>query len=71
MILIQINWQINKRHYEKTYFDAVSCFIHMEEWTLFYRWLSGLEIAPDWFADAMKSTVQSFDSVNYVVDTDL
>ncbi len=68
-----LNYDIAYNQNEEWYYQILEVFRQreLEEWSLFYRWLSALEVAPDWFQEAMKSTTQSIESYNYVVDEDL
>lgn len=68
-----LNYDIAYNENEVWYYQILEVFgqKQREDWSLFYRWLGSLEIAPDWFKEAMESTSQSISSHNYVSDADL
>lgn len=44
---------------------------NIDNWSSFWNFLAGVEIAPDWFQEAMGDVATSFDRFSYVVDGDL
>lgn len=44
---------------------------NLDNWASFWNYLSGIEIAPDWFKNAMKDIETKVDAFSYVIDADL
>ena len=68
-----LNFGISYNQNEPWHYQILEVFRQrqLEQWSLFYRWLSGLEIAPNWFQQAMKEATLITDAVNYIFDEDL
>ncbi|MEN7982548.1 MAG: DUF1566 domain-containing protein [Nanoarchaeota archaeon] len=43
----------------------------LDTWAAFYKILAGIEVAPDWFQEAMNDLAASTNTANYVKDEDL
>lgn len=68
-----VHYEISYNDNETWYYQLAEVFAQrqVEEWSLFWRYLSAIDIAPDWFQDKMKEIAVSLDATAYINDTDL
>lgn len=69
----KISYAVSYNHNENGILQLVEVAVQqkIDNWSSFWNFLGDIEIAPDWFQNAMKDLATKVDAFNYVIDGDL